>query len=193
MKPVCAITVERLAEYLADELDERAAAEMRAHLDGCAACRAEEAELAPVLGMLARDAAANVPDPGEPYWKDFAGRVRTRRAREAVPAAPRRRWGARLAWAASIALVVGLAMRVPTVRTTGDDLADELVEAELSLEELDADELARVEERLLTPAKNGEPVEDDVPGGVVDELLELDALGDEELQELLKRIEAIRT
>jgi len=48
---------------------------VRVHLQGCAPCREEAESLRTLLGSLAT---AEVPDPGEEYWRTFLPRLRNR-------------------------------------------------------------------------------------------------------------------
>lgn len=62
---------ERLSEYLDGELSPREEAEVRAHLDGCESCRAEEEALRRMLGQLS--GLKRLPPP-----PDFLGKVQQR-------------------------------------------------------------------------------------------------------------------
>src|SRR4051812_7422053 len=108
----CEAVRDLLPERLGGDLDELRARGVDGHLATCGPCRAEEAELAALLGALA---AAVVPDPGARYWDRFAGRVRTRIAAEGMAQhAPRRwRWAPALTLAASLAVIAFAAVRAP--------------------------------------------------------------------------------
>ena len=121
-----------LAEWIANELDGAEAADIRAHLAECGACRTEEAEMRDVLALLESDASADglggIANPGDPYWAGFASRVSANvapRRVKATPAATNVVWlfdrAPRVAVAAlAAAALVVLAIRTPWPSTPGD-------------------------------------------------------------------------
>jgi hypothetical protein len=225
----CAGVADLLAEFVAGDLSADRSAAVRAHLDGCAACRDEEAGFRSVLGLLEADAAAT-PDPGPAYWAAFAGRVRTRRAREA-PAAPAPWWSrfARpLAVAAGAAALVFLALRPPLAPTAGEGEGDDLVavlepagpDALAGIDDLTPDDARALPALLLAgapaakvratpiPAPTPAPAdpkkkpaaakkawtdEDDAPSAGTDALDGIDDLSEDDLDELLRRLDAMKT
>src|SRR5205807_2576806 len=89
-------------------------------LASCANCRAEEAQMRPLLALLAEDAASEggIPDPGARYWDAFAGRVRTARAaRETAKPKGLLDWlrAPRLALAAAIVVLVIAGAKLPSL------------------------------------------------------------------------------
>ncbi len=140
----CAKTQPELTAFLAGELKPRRAAAVRAHLAGCAACRAEARELAAALDAAreALRATASAPAPLEP---ERLARIRAAR-RPAVlrfllsPAV--------LARAAAAVLVLGVltAVMVPAIGTSrrsasrirADYAAVDAIHAEAAMDELGA-------------------------------------------------------
>lgn len=95
---------ESLGVYALGQLPAAEAAALRAHLDGCAACRAELAEIEPVVGPLGRvDPARLDTPPAPPAW--LGDRIVARAAAERSPV-PRRRT---VLVAAAAAALVGVA------------------------------------------------------------------------------------
>ena len=93
----CAGAREWLGALVDDALDPAEAAEVRAHLDACDACRAHLAEIEAVVDLV-----REIPDPGVP--EGFAAEVVARLPRKRVPAAIK--WLAPLAAAACLLLLV---------------------------------------------------------------------------------------
>ena len=86
----------------------------QAHLSGCAACREKVAEDAAVL---ARVAAAEVPEPSPLFWDHFSARVRQVTAAQPVETSGRWAWGWR-AWLAVTGAAVALAAAVTVATAT---------------------------------------------------------------------------
>jgi hypothetical protein len=116
---------EALAAEALDALDGAERERVRAHLAGCAGCRAELDELRAAAALLAH-AAPHVPL--EPARSDrLRARLVARAAAERViPLAPRRRstLPAWLAAAASLLLAIGLGVYASTLRTRLDSLRE---------------------------------------------------------------------
>ncbi len=74
---------ELLGAYALDALDPPAVAAVQAHLDGCAGCRAELAEITPVVSELRRVDLSRVASPTTPP-ADLGERIRERVAHERV-------------------------------------------------------------------------------------------------------------
>lgn len=222
-----------LSELIAGDLDPRLAESVRAHLAGCASCRREEAELRPLLALLAEDAAAEggIPDPGARYWDAFAGRVRTARAARERAAAPGLLgWlrAPRLALAAGVALLVWSVARLPAAldreiaaREGADaelfaDLipVDDPLESIGDLSESDMDALeagllagnAAAPKKTPVPAATPKPtpvpkaakkpasdVWDAPPAGSGSTLDGIDDLTPEQMDELLRQLNAMKT
>jgi len=105
----------QLGAFALGHLDDAEAAAVRAHLDGCAACRAELAEIAPLAALLDtvdvdRFAAPPAPAP------DLGGRIRDAVASERSLAADRRAEAERAAGAADADLARAAARRRRTTR-----------------------------------------------------------------------------
>lgn len=109
---------ESLGAYALGGLPSAEAAALRAHLDGCAACRAELAEIGPVVGPLSRvDPARLDTPPAPPAW--LGDRIVARAAAERPPARRRRT----VLVAAAAAALVGLAGAVGYALGAGTDPA----------------------------------------------------------------------
>ena len=99
----CDAARDRIAPWIAGEIDQEARRDLEAHLGGCPGCSAEAARIRQALALLETDEA---PDPGPLYWSSFGPRLRAR-----IAASARRRLVLRLASAAAAALAVaGLAV-----------------------------------------------------------------------------------
>jgi anti-sigma factor RsiW len=95
---------ESLGVYALGQLPPAEAAAVRAHLDGCPACRAELAEIEPVVGPLGRVDPAHLDTvPAPPAW--LGDRIVARAGAEGTPA----RRGRTLLVAAAAAALVGVA------------------------------------------------------------------------------------
>lgn len=168
------------------------------------------------------DGMTGVPDPGPAYWAAFPSRVRANLAPRAPRAARRNGWlsAPRLALAASLALVVVVAALVTpgeTPRDGGGELDDPLLAAFApvavddwaSLSALTTAELETMEERLLaaekpvrgapsrptpspTSTKPHAPV-NDVVAPLDDALEGIETLPEDRFEELLKRLDAMKT
>lgn len=98
----------RLEDYLQAQLNPADAAELEAHLRGCAACR-EALEAAQEVGALLREAIAPAPEPGAAFWANLRTAI-------ALADAERTQQGdfwrsleflaQRFAWSTAIAVVV---------------------------------------------------------------------------------------
>ncbi|MEJ2885433.1 zf-HC2 domain-containing protein [Actinomycetospora aeridis] len=101
---------ELLGAHALGGLDDAERAEIEAHLEGCAACRAELAEIAPLAGPLASVDPDAAPTPTAAP-DDFAAVLGRVRAEEAVvtPLDARRRRRVPLLGAVAAAAVIGLA------------------------------------------------------------------------------------
>lgn len=120
--PACDAVQDRIARWIAGELDPEPRRELEAHLGTCTVCAAEAGRLREALLLLERDEA---PDPGPLYWSSFGSRLHAR-----IAASARRRRLLRLAAvAAALAVAVaGLAVfqvRLPSVpqETSGGEQA----------------------------------------------------------------------
>ena len=100
----CDAARDRIAPWIAGEIDQQARRDLEAHLGGCPGCSAEAARIRQALALLETDEA---PDPGPLYWSSFGPRLRAR-----IAASARRRLVLRLASAAAAAAlaVAGLAV-----------------------------------------------------------------------------------
>ncbi|HEV8702162.1 MAG TPA: zf-HC2 domain-containing protein [Candidatus Polarisedimenticolia bacterium] len=110
--PACDAVHDRIAQWIAGELDPEPRRELEAHLGACTGCAAEAGRLREALALLEHDEG---PDPGPLYWGSFGSRLRAR-----IAASARRRSLLRLAAvAAALAVAVaGLAIfqvRLPSV------------------------------------------------------------------------------
>jgi anti-sigma factor RsiW len=110
-----------LGAYVLGHLDHAQATAVRAHLDGCAACRAEAASLAPVAEMLplADPARVGVPaEPGPPpaLLDEVLGRIE--RERDEGRRIRRRSVGA---WVAGVAAVLSLVVVVAVTTVDPDE------------------------------------------------------------------------
>ena len=106
-----------LGAYVLGHLDHAEATAVRAHLDGCASCRAEAAALAPVSEMLPLADPARIGGPAElgpptALLDEVLGRIE--REREEGRRARRR---SAAAWVAGVAAVLSLAVVVAMVAT----------------------------------------------------------------------------
>lgn len=112
---------ELLGAYLLGHLTHEERVGLEAHLDGCAECRAELAELRPVSGALASADATHLGAPPEPP-AELADRVYAR-VRAARRAHRRRRWGVALAAAiVAVAVAVPVTLAVRPDRRRADDI-----------------------------------------------------------------------
>jgi hypothetical protein len=114
--PACEAVQERIARWVAGEIDAESRRELETHLAGCPGCSTEAGRIREALALLERDEA---PDPGPLYWGSFGSRLRAR-----IAASTRRRRVLRLAAvAAAVAVAVaGLAVfqvRFPSVPQGG--------------------------------------------------------------------------
>ena len=114
----CAEARERLDDHVDELLDAAASRELEAHLEGCAACRAELRQLRRLLAE-----AAALPDEIEPpreLWDGIASRLEPR-GRVLPFARPLRRWAflAPPLAAAALLLAVGLGLRPGPVASPG--------------------------------------------------------------------------
>ncbi|MBW0094323.1 zf-HC2 domain-containing protein [Pseudonocardia sp. KRD-184] len=112
---------ESLGVHALGQLPPAEATALRAHLDGCASCSAELAEIAPVVGSLGRVDPAHLDTvPAPPAW--LGDRIVARAAAERIPSRPGR--GGRLLLAAAAAVVLaGLAGAGGYALGTGGDPA----------------------------------------------------------------------
>lgn len=197
-----------LAEWIGSELEGDDAARVRAHLEECATCRAEEAEMREVLALVESDVreeglGGGVPDPGPAYWAGFSARVTG-----AIPAHERREKAtprvAKVVWlfdrapryaaaALAAAAVLVLALRLPGPTHANDPDAQ--------LAELLASPAAEGIGEILAPPSSeavaGLPPEDlDRLGEKLAGLDDFEASGDlddlspELLEKLLDRLDA---
>jgi len=95
--------IEELEALAAEKLDAEAAARVRAHVAGCASCRAELAWLAAEAELMARRRAAQ-PEVSPALWQGIAERISQPETAAApiaapTPIRPRRAWG----WGAKVA------------------------------------------------------------------------------------------
>jgi hypothetical protein len=95
---------DRMAPWIAGEMEPAACRELEAHLRACPGCSAEAEHIRRALALLET---VEAPDPGPLYWSSFGPRLRARLA-----ASARRRRALRLAAVAAAAAlaVAGLAM-----------------------------------------------------------------------------------
>lgn len=198
-----------LAESISGELDAGDAAEVRVHLAECASCRAEEAEMRGILALLETDAAeglgSGVRDPGPAYWASFADRV-------AAQATPRAKSGnvtwlfgrvpRVLAAGLAAAAVLVIALKVPTVppAASAEDprLAELLTESVatsplIDLSDLEADDLDRLGDELVTAAAAVPARDVDAPRSPAAALDGLEDLSPTELEKLLEQLDAFET
>ncbi len=70
---ICGEVKERTVAYLELDLEASLVRDVTAHLEGCAACRAEMEAVRQVLVRLKR---RTVPDPGDRFWEEFPDQVR---------------------------------------------------------------------------------------------------------------------
>jgi hypothetical protein len=119
---------EQLGAYALGQLDADARVAVRAHLDGCPACRAELAEIAPLADLLRRvdpdrltDQAAPPAHLGEQVVRRVRAQDADRDSRQRQPASRRRAW----ALAAAAALVAGIVgIGVGALLDGGDEPGD---------------------------------------------------------------------
>jgi predicted anti-sigma-YlaC factor YlaD len=136
--PACDAAQDRIAQWIAGELDPEPRRKLEAHLGVCTGCAAEARRLREALALLEQDEA---PDPGPLYWSSFGSRLRAR-----IAASARRRRLLRLAAvAAALAVAVaGLAIfqvRLPSVphgRLGGEQAAVSVTPRALPVAEADA-------------------------------------------------------
>ena len=99
----CDAARDRIAPWIAGEIEPDDRRDLEAHLGGCPGCSAEAGRVRRALALLETDEA---PDPGPLYWSSFGPRLRAR-----IAASARRRRALRLAAAAAAAVAVaGLAV-----------------------------------------------------------------------------------
>lgn len=99
----CDAARDRIAPWIAGEIDLQAGRDLEAHLGGCPGCSAEAGRIRQALAILETGEA---PDPGPLYWSSFGPRLRAR-----IAASARRRLVLRLASVAAAAVAVaGLAV-----------------------------------------------------------------------------------
>lgn len=112
---------ELLGAYLFGHVSPEERVGLEAHLDGCAECRAELAELRPVSGALAAADPTHLGAPPEPP-AELADRVFAS-VRAARRAHRRRRWGVALAAAiVAVAVAVPMTLAVRPDRRRSDDV-----------------------------------------------------------------------
>jgi hypothetical protein len=110
-------------DELVDALDGALARDRQGHLDACAPCRQQLADLGAVLGDAR---AVEVPEPSPLYWQHLSQRVRAAIDAEPVAAGGWRQW---LRWpvlapiAALALLVMALAVALPRPAPMVQDLA----------------------------------------------------------------------
>ncbi|MEK6277247.1 MAG: zf-HC2 domain-containing protein [Actinomycetota bacterium] len=115
---------ERLGGYVLDQLAAEERAATAAHLEGCAACRAEAGSLAPLAGLLAKADPARLSAPPSPP-PELAGRI----ARVVSREGRRRRLGWRLALglpaaaAAAAAIIAAIVLVSPGPERTAQRIA----------------------------------------------------------------------
>jgi hypothetical protein len=116
MKWRCVLIRRLLPEYLAGDLTGRRQRRLAAHLEGCAPCRQELAELSDTVRAVQ---AAPAPDPGPVFWQEFSRELHLKLAQAAqdpkfTKAASPSFWHSKLPYLLSAPALVLLAFWVTT-------------------------------------------------------------------------------
>lgn len=133
---------EQLGAYALGQLDADAGVAVRAHLDGCPACRAELTEIAPLANLLRRvdpdrltDQGAPPPHLGEEIVRRVRAQATDRDARRHQPVSQRRAWALPVA-AALLAGIVGVGVGVAVAAQAGGDESGEVPLEAVAVSEL---------------------------------------------------------
>lgn len=110
----CDVYRDKLIEYLDGELIVAVRADLEAHLDQCAGCRAELQDLRETLSLIAQIPA---PEPSEAFWHQYLREIRQKTERVPWWTSALRRWSATLVLRPIPAVVVAVVLVLGAVVT----------------------------------------------------------------------------
>jgi anti-sigma factor RsiW len=159
-------STEKLSALLDGDLSSREAAGLKAHVDGCEACRRALADLSSLREALAAER-AHPPEPNGDGWAELAAKLGP------TGAAPRSRW--RWVWAPTVALAAALAILAVRQRLKPRGISDDqlIAQAESEFRRADAQYQRAIEKLRVVALRTGRS------GAVTEAQAKLDAAVEE--------------